>query len=482
MPKFPRYDSQGTLTTQTPSVGAVQDTSGQITENMAKGFGTAMQVAGQWGESLKTVQDTVFKGNTRVALTDIKSRAESETDPNKLQDYLTEIDKIGQENAKGLPNGSAALREWQFDSQVAKIEMNAIFKKKTVALGQVATKKLIDNVVSSPDNEHYDKSEYIRDLVDKQVAAGIFSPEDGEKIYNQSVKTSAEFDVANDNSTQEEQSRVLAELKKGDSGEYASVPPDTRLDLIKASQQRIFNNNQTYKRDVEDSQKANTNVLIDKIANGTADVKDIESAYAVPEESGGIPRKTLNTYKNAVVGGIQGNLNRMLREENSSGDATKRATDVAKYLDLIDDFTDNETDAWKAKEKLAEAYKDGIINEKEQKFLNDLKTNLKDIEWNRKTDPIAKSIKSLKQFYLNQTNETDDVIASRIKSLVGEIGEGTEPEVAIREMLSQEVLSRIPDVGSIPKTGKIYRDGNGNKIRVFPDGSYEDAVEKVPSA
>jgi hypothetical protein len=41
-------------------------------------------------------------------------------------------------------------------------------------------------------------------------------------------------------------------------------------------------------------------------------------------------------------------------------------------------------------------------------------------------------------------------------------------------------MSRLPDIATYPKTGKLKRDANGLVIRVFPDGTYTDEItEKV---
>lgn len=481
MPVFPRYESKGQLTTQQPSVQAVQDNTGQVVAEAGANIGNAIsQNAVRWSNAVDTIQKTTAQANFKAGMLDIENRAAVDPDYNNSDKYFKEIEKLRTDNLKGFASKTAeteAAIEFGYESKVGQAKIQNLYRKKMVDVGQMNALKLIDAELSNPtDNSKAN----IEKVINAQVEAGIFDHKTGYDLYNKSVKNLVEFDVANDNATEEHQSQVLAELKKGENGKYADVPGDVRLDLIKASQQRIFNNNQTYKRDIADSQNIRSNALIDKFAAGEATIRDIEAEESIPEESGGIKREQLYTYKKAILSGIKGNLDRMLREKTPNNDETRRARDVRKYLDLIDNFIDNKVDQWKAKEMLAQAYGDGIINDKEQKFLNDMKQNLKDIEFNRSTSIVASTIRGVKDFLNFQSNASDEDIARNIKTLVGEIAEGKDPNASARKVISQEIVKRIPDISTYPETGKIKRDANGNKIRVFPDGTYEE-VEATES-
>lgn len=474
MAEFPRYQSKGQLTTQAPSVAAVGDTSGQILEQISKVGQTVQDIGLKWSNAVDTIQKTTSTANRKGQFLDLINEGQNDPNYNNLDDYLKRADKIVLDNQKGFSSKFAAsqnLIEAQYDAKATKIQLENLYKKKIIDVGQTSAIKLIDNEISNPGPA---SKANIQKILNEQVSAGIFNHKDAYKIYNSSIKTIGEFDVANDPATEESQSAVLAELKKGENGKYADTPAEVRLDLIKASQQRIFNNNQTFKRDVQDSANIRSNDLIDKFASGEATIKDIEAEMAIPEESGGIKRAQLLTYQKGLLSGIKGDLDRMLREKTPDDEPTKRAKAIKSYLELIYNFVDNKTDQWKAKEMLAAAWEDGLINSKEQQTLNSLKQNLKDIEFNRSTNPIANSIKGLKDFLKLQANASDDDIARNIKTLLGDIQAGTPPGEAMHKILNREVRDRIPDIGNYPKTGKLKRDGSGNIIRVFPDGTYVD--------
>jgi hypothetical protein len=251
-----------------------------------------------------------------------------------------------------------------------------------------------------------------------------------------------------------------------------TLPPDEKLKLIEESQRRIFQNNQSYKRDITESQVVRTDGLIDKIADGTASFKDLDVEMAIPPEQGGIPKKVLLVYQKALQTGVTKDLNKMLTEKTPDKDPTQRSIMVKKYNDLIDMFIDDKTDQWKAKETLANAYADGIVSPQEQKFLNSMEKNLKDISFNRSTSPIASAIKGIKSFFGQQSNATDEEIAFNIKQLLGGVASGDTPEIASKKVLGEYIKKKIPDYPTYPKEGKVKIDKNGNKIRVYPDGTY----------
>lgn len=477
MPDFPRYESKSQIVPRQTSLQAVEDTTGEILGQGAKIGQQVQETALKWQNAVDTIQKTTATANFKTGILDITNRASNDPDYNNSDQYFKEIENLKTSSLKGFSSKLAeteASLDLGYEAKVAQIQIGNLYKKKMIDVGQVNAIKLIDNEVSNPNEDSF---ENIKNILNKQVASGIFSHEDAYKKYKESIKTIGAYEVANDPADQESKSLVLAELRKGESGRFSEIPADDRLDLIKSSQQRIFNNNQTYKRDVQDASNQRSNDLIDKFASGEASIQDIESELAIPEESGGIKKSQLLIYKRAITSGIKNDLNRMLQEKTPDKEPTKRAQLVKQYNELIDNFIDDNTDQWKSKEMLAQAFEDGIVNSKEQQFLNGLKQNLKDIEFNRSTSPVVSAIKGVKDFFHYQSNSTDEQLASNIKSLVGEIQNGTSPDQALRMTIKKEILSRIPDYATYPDTGKLKRDSNGNVIRVFPDGTYEDVVK-----
>ena len=475
MPDFPRYQSQATPTTQQPSVQAPTDNTGEVIAQVGQNIGSTVQkVALNWEEKKQSTRKSVATYNLKSKIMAIEERVTNEVDPQKENDYKNELKSALSENSKDLD--SLSILELRQEADISAIRIGHRFKTLNLELDAVATQNLIDMEINNPSPGSFQK---IKSIIDEKVATGFMGVPQGEKLYKDSVKTLGEFSVANDPATEESQSQVLAELKKGDKGTFSEIPPDDRLSLIKASQQRIFNNNQTFKRDIQDASNERSNNLIEKLASGEGRIADIEAELAVPEEQGGMKRSQLLTYKRAVVSGIKGDLNRMLQEKTPDKDPTKRAKAVKNYLELIDDYISDESDQLKAKEKLAQAYEDGNVDAKEQQFLNAMKQSLKDIEFNRNAGLVANSIRGIKDFFGAQSNASDEDLARNIKSLVGEIQNGTPPRNAMRMVLSKQILSYFPDYATYEETGRLKQDANGNQILIFPDGTTEVPQKKA---
>jgi len=227
-------------------------------------------------------------------------------------------------------------------------------------------------------------------------------------------------------------------------------------------------------------------MVIDRISNGTLTFKDIDREMAIPEEAGGIKKNILLTYKKGLESRINKDLNYMLQEKSADKTPTSRANKVAAYLSLINNYIDDDTDIWAAKEQLANAWKDGVIDGREAKVLNPLKKAMGDIKWNRSTDveswarfrhPIITGIKALQRM-MKETNASDEDLAIRIKQLLG-TNQAVTPEKA-KGVFIDYVNSMIPEMTMLPKTGQLMMDGYGNKAIVYPDGTIEEYGGQLP--
>lgn len=451
--------------------GAVEETTGKV-------LGAAINFTEKWSNALDTMQKTTVKANTAVSIQRIEQEAALDTNINNYDIYAQKLDKLKNEHIKGFNNKmveQGASIELDYDINMSKVNIDNIFKKKQIVSAQFSLDTDIEASINKQvSNPAIAEAERLRMLatIDENVSSGIISAEDGKKKKDEALKSVVSYSIYNDAATKEEDSLVLSELKKGKNGIYGFLDASDTLSMIQDSQKRIFQNNQTYKRDVEDSQKIRNDNIIEKMLAQDLTIKDIEDEEAIPEEQGGMKRSVLNTYKNSVINGINKDLNKMLTEK-SDKEPTKRAIEVKKYNDLIDNFIDDELDSWKAKDMLARAYADGIIDKNEQKFLNDLNNNLSDISLNRSTSPIAGAIKGIKEFWRHQKIATDEDLAISIKKLVGGIMAGDKPEEAQKKIMSDSVKSTFADYASYPEDGREKIDkATGRRFKVYPDGTW----------
>lgn len=491
---FPRYNSQAKATTQISKL----DTRPQ--EVMREGTADKLDILGQaagqvaditmkWAQAVDSMQETAVKSSIAVGLAQIKQDSLNDPEINNEKLQIDRMKKLRQAAmGKGLQNKSLEQKlniELDTQEQLAALEINNIYAKKKIDYTRNVT---LPNVIESyhqiKQSSVYNSPQWVkadtdlREEIEKQRVSGIIDYETAGKLYKQEQELGVKENIAKDTATEENQSQVLKDLRDT-KGRYAFLDSKQRLELIEDSQRRIFQNNQSFKRDITDLQNERTNNLINKVVSEGLTIADIETELAIPEEKGGMKRATLLTYQRAALRGIENDLNRILQEKTPDKNPTQRAIMVKKYNDLIDDFMDDKTDQWKAKELLAQAYADGIINPKEQQFLNNLKQGLKGIEWNRSTNPLVNIIKGTKEFLRKQSNATDEVIALRMKQLVGGIISGEDPLTASKKVMSDEIKSVFPDYATYPKEGRIKIDNaSGRQYKVYPDGSWEWIIEK----
>ena len=327
--------------------------------------------------------------------------------------------------------------------------------------------KLQTNANLFPAASPEDKTKIITDA-HATIAAGYNR---GLYTYEQAQKKIEDFngpivktDIYNDNSTQETQSKVLAELKKGDKGSYVFLSQDERLKMIEDSQRRIFQNNQTYKRQNEEIKDVRFDGIFQKGIDGTLSLQDIDNELAIPEEQGGISKKELLQIKKGIETKIKSDLEVIIKDSSKAED----------YLKFIDNFIDDETDRQKAREYLAKAYSDGILSPKEGKFLNTLKKKLEDIQWNNTDNLFKNTIEGWKVILKSRKSATNNEIALGIKELIQGISNGKNPTILLKEILNRDAIKRNPAIQTFNENGQMTMDEQGNTAIVKPDASYEE--------
>jgi hypothetical protein len=333
---------------------------------------------------------------------------------------------------------------------VAGVELQRTFAKKSLDKWRVEYEKLMEQTT--------DRETAFR-TADEAAQKGAISYEKAEEDKQKWDINNIKFKIYDETATQEKDSFVLNELKKGEEGIYKYLTTGTRLELIEVAQRRIFQNNQKYKRDLDELRNVKHNNILDKISTNTLTFKDIENEMAIPEEEGGVPKKILVSYQKGLQGGIENDLKKIISEKRRDRKPTVRATEAKKYLDLIDNFIDDNVDLWRAREILANAYADGIVNPQEAKLLNQIKQNLEDIEWNRQSGKIKSAIEGLKQRLKIQSNPTDEELALRIKQLLGGIVAGKDVLDMSNQIISDQIETDLDRI----RTEK-YREGDKRVI------------------
>lgn len=489
MPKIPSYDSNvGINAGATPRIALPEMGLGAAKES-ERAQKEVVGVIEQAEDALIKVRD--FRQQTEAQnyafekLNEIKSRADQDIDFDSTR-YEAEIDSMGLEAAKTI-TGQLAKDEFMagFQKQATaakwgiKNEFRARELKSIDASIDYQGQQIVDNYGGMNEADRITSIATFRKSLENGVNIGLYNKGTANvkyaKFQKDIFKSQVKYDIYNDPATQEDDSEVLRQLRDTKDETYAFLDSTTRLDMIKESQQRIFQNNQTFKREVEVSQNQKNDTIIDKIANGTLTLKDIEKEMAIPEEQGGLKKSILLKYQTGLQGRIAKDLNYMLTEKTADKESTERAKKIGEYLKLINNYIDDKTDMWVAKELLATAWKDGVIDGKEAKVLNPIRKHLKDIEFNRSTNPAAYYIKAVKTI-LGKYNATDTQIALRLKQLLGT--ENINSQVA-SQIVADHIKSVIPNAPLLPKEGETHMDKNGNLFVVFPDGTIKEYAPKI---
>lgn len=483
MPTLPIYNAKQNVDTQAPAPLSsaqpyLRNDATAAAKNADQITSTIADIGQKWSDANDVMQYTDAKAKHAVALASIESQAAADPDPKNADKYMQMLGDAKDTALSGISNqlvASKAGSEFNLDSQITGIKIQTNFRTKQLAINQVNVKTNLDSLLQSklqapagsPLAQQYDLQ--IQNLLKENVATGTLSPEDAQKMLEESQKTSVQYQIYNDPSTAEQDSALLNQLKDP-KGKYDFLDPKTRLDLIQESQRRIFQNNQTFKRQVDDSQVQRNSDFIGKLSDQTATFKDIDQEMAIPESQGGIKRGTLLQYKRFLENGVDRTLNEWMKEKvNGTQELTNRATMAKQYNDLIENYLDDKTDQWKAKELLAKGLADGHLDADELKVLDPIKQNLKDIQFNKDTSPVAWAVKQVKQFMGNSNASSED-IALRTKQLLGNISSGDTPTVSMGKIMSSEMLKHFPDAPTYPKQGKHFIDkASGRAYVVYPE-------------
>lgn len=178
MPEFPRYESKSQINSQQTSAFAGRDTTGQMIEKVGQ-VGTQVQDAAiKWSNAVDTIQKTTAQANFKNGMLDIQQRALGDPEYNNSDRYYKEIEKLKTDSLKGfssrLAEGEMSL-DLDYQAKVGEIQIQNVYKKKMIDVGQTSSLKLIDAEVQNPTESSLAN---IRAELGRQVQAGIFDHKD----------------------------------------------------------------------------------------------------------------------------------------------------------------------------------------------------------------------------------------------------------------------------------------------------------------
>ena len=135
-------------------------------------------VAVKWSNAIDTIQKTTATANFKSGMLDITTRAQNDPDYNNSDQYFKEIEKLKMDNLKGFLSKTAetqAAIEFGYDAKVGQIQIENLYKKKMIDVGQTSSLRIVDAEVANPTENSLIN---IKSELNKQVAAGIFDHKD----------------------------------------------------------------------------------------------------------------------------------------------------------------------------------------------------------------------------------------------------------------------------------------------------------------
>lgn len=188
MPDFPRHESKAQLSSSQPSVQAPADNTGEVIAEAGQKIGNAVQEnAIKWSNAVDTIQKTTASANFKSGILDIQQRAQNDPDYNNSDKYFKEIEKLKTDNLKGFNSKTAETEagiEFGYESKVAQYQIENLYKKKLVDVGQASMFKNLDLMVRDNGDIENRISKFLGPLIRDQ----IIGREDAYKIQKEYVK------------------------------------------------------------------------------------------------------------------------------------------------------------------------------------------------------------------------------------------------------------------------------------------------------
>ena len=184
-----------------------------------------------------------------------------------------------------------------------------------------------------------------------------------------------------------------------------------------------------------------------------------------------------------IIGGkaARGLKDQLFAKQNTKLKAiTTEDEQQQKYIDLVDSVFSDEADRYSLKNVLVSSYADGSINGQEAQQLDQVKKIMEDMRFNNESGVMNGAIKTVKGWFGQHNPDNKSLVAS-LKKVINFNPDlkKTDEEITdfTNSLIKSEAVKLNPKIGSLPDTGKIMIDANGNKAKVYPDGRYEEIVE-----
>lgn len=476
MPELPLYNQKQNINVNTPE--PLRNEASQPFQDQKKVIGTLDNIASQWSHANDVMQSTEAKAKHSLAVNDIESRAAQDPDFKNSKAYHKELITAKEMAVKGIDNQQIASQlglEFNYNTEIAKIKIDTNFRQKQIEYNKVMVQTNIDGLVSKKlsaqtesEKQHYDAE--IINLIESNVQSGALDYKEADKIVKEAQNTAVKYDIYADSATQEDESQVLKDLKDH-KGKYSFLPPDERLKLIEESQRRIFQNNQTMKKDVKDTQSEKYDSLIKDLSAGSVDLARIDQELKTPPEKGGIPVKQLIDIREGLIKGIEKGLKEQADNEVGS----------EEYNEVFQKVISDKVTLEKAQDILFKAYRDGNVDATELKVLRTIKAYGQDMNKKKDHDIFNSAVNGMVEFFTGKKTPTATDMALGLKSFVTRVDAGENPQDVANDIKRVTTLKLNPKISNFSPDGQLVIDENGILKIMNNLGEIRDVNSKAPA-
>lgn len=256
-------------------------------------------------------------------------------------------------------------------------------------------------------------------------------------------------------------------------GEYEDIPEFTsalKAEYISKAETKI-RSDQTA---IRAAQIDNAQRLGLKVLAGTGTFAEIDAFETSEDPYTKITLTESKQLKSALV--------RQVKTETVDLATNNKAAKV--YVDLLNNFVDDNIDRARFQQKLIGIWSDGTVDSSEATFLSTLKNNLTDMKVIKQRQDVNQVVGQTKAFITNLWRgnpkiPTENIVAKNLRNMIYDMtANGTSPNEAMKTVMSAALAEKlgITVSTSIPKDGKVYHTAKGVTFRVFRDTSPKGIV------
>ncbi len=463
MPVLPTYESSNNINTP---LGPERNQAAQPFKDNAQVLGTLQDITQKLSDAHDTMQETKAKTTAETSFLQTEQAALNDPNPDNLEMHLKNIQEAADNSVKGIDNQELAgqvKEDISHSAFLSGIKIQDLFKKKQMfandqRLDQLATVTSQNKANAITAAQGQQDEDNFMSTIQQNVSKGLISPERGNQLVRQYKVGVVKTRIAQNPSTNPD--------------DYKGVDEGVGLDLTESNekdkmiQARIKQNEQT-----EIKQTLNDRVSVVKgIASGQYTWQNADQIGKIAAKDPKLG-EALQAVFNADASGKPYEPE---EEQNQSFADLAGKLFQSKTKEQVNDYILNVLNSHAerdmSKDRLAI-----LISAAEQRA-NGLSTNKE--SGDGKDDPqqsvIGGAVKGIKDFFKgteDNAKKAGGVLVDFFKNLSG----GATPQVAHQEAMKTFNVKEYPWISALPKEGAIKVDKNGNKVRIFPDGHYEDA-------